>query len=391
MATAASPAQAFPAPSGSNAALLDHDRRSQADRDPLPAGDDVLLPGRRPDGAGDPDAAGVVSGTALSPETYDQIFTMHGTTMIFLFVVPIMAAFGNYMVPLQIGARDMAFPKLNAASFWLLLFGGTGHVLELRVRRRTGRRLDRLPAAVDHLARPRHRLLDRWPAHPVAVVDPGRDQLHLHHPQHARARHAADADAAVHLVHRLLLDHDRGRPAGVVGGADDAAARPQLRHALLHRQRRQPDPLPALLLVLRAPRGVRGGAARVRHDLGDPAGVLAQADLRLQGAGLLGGGDRVPGLPGLGPPHVRGGILDAGRHLVHGRIAGDRGAHRRQDLQLDRHAVDGPDPLRAADAVRDRLHPAVHDRRAVGHLPGRRSRSTCRSPTATSWSPTSTT
>ena len=44
--------------------------------------------------------------------------------MIFLFVVPIMAAFGNYMVPLLIGARDMAFPRLNAASFWLLLFGG---------------------------------------------------------------------------------------------------------------------------------------------------------------------------------------------------------------------------------------------------------------------------
>src|SRR5207302_1839200 len=64
------------------------------------------------------------SGTVVSAERYDQIFTMHGTTMIFLFVVPVMAAFGNYIVPLQIGARDMAFPRLNAASFWLLLFGG---------------------------------------------------------------------------------------------------------------------------------------------------------------------------------------------------------------------------------------------------------------------------
>jgi cytochrome c oxidase subunit I len=65
------------------------------------------------------------SGSVVSPDTYDQVFTMHGTTMVFLFVVPVMAAFGNYIVPLQIGARDMAFPKLNAASFWLLLFGGT--------------------------------------------------------------------------------------------------------------------------------------------------------------------------------------------------------------------------------------------------------------------------
>ena len=60
----------------------------------------------------------------VSAEAYDQLFTMHGTTMIFLFVVPVMAGFGNYLVPLQIGARDMAFPKLNAASYWLLLAGG---------------------------------------------------------------------------------------------------------------------------------------------------------------------------------------------------------------------------------------------------------------------------
>jgi cytochrome c oxidase subunit 1 len=62
--------------------------------------------------------------TVVSAETFDQLFTMHGTTMIFLFVVPVMAGFGNYLVPLHIGARDMAFPRLNAASFWLLLFGG---------------------------------------------------------------------------------------------------------------------------------------------------------------------------------------------------------------------------------------------------------------------------
>ena len=65
-------------------------------------------------------------GKVVSPENYDRLFTMHGTTMIFLFVVPVMAAFGNYLVPLQIGARDMAFPKMNAASYWLFLFGGLG-------------------------------------------------------------------------------------------------------------------------------------------------------------------------------------------------------------------------------------------------------------------------
>jgi cytochrome c oxidase subunit I len=60
----------------------------------------------------------------VTPEKYNQLLTLHGTTMIFLFVVPVMAGFGNYFVPLMIGARDMAFPRLNALSFWLLAFGG---------------------------------------------------------------------------------------------------------------------------------------------------------------------------------------------------------------------------------------------------------------------------
>jgi cytochrome c oxidase subunit 1 len=67
---------------------------------------------------------GEANNSLLSPQTYNQLFTLHGTTMIFLFVVPIMAGFGNYFIPLMIGARDMAFPKLNALSFWLLAMGG---------------------------------------------------------------------------------------------------------------------------------------------------------------------------------------------------------------------------------------------------------------------------
>src|SRR5207249_8904679 len=64
------------------------------------------------------------NGTLLTPDQYNEAFTMHGTTLIFLFVVPVWTGFANYIIPLQIGARDMAFPKLNALSYWLLLSGG---------------------------------------------------------------------------------------------------------------------------------------------------------------------------------------------------------------------------------------------------------------------------
>src|SRR5271165_3094687 len=67
---------------------------------------------------------GAPSNTLVTPQVYNQLFTMHGTTMVFLFIVPMMAGLANYFVPLMIGARDMAFPRLNALSFWLLLAGG---------------------------------------------------------------------------------------------------------------------------------------------------------------------------------------------------------------------------------------------------------------------------
>ncbi|MDG1411205.1 MAG: cytochrome c oxidase subunit I [Acidimicrobiales bacterium] len=59
----------------------------------------------------------------LSPQLYNELFTMHGVTMVFLFIMPLAAAFANYLIPLQIGARDVAFPRLNALSFWTWVSG----------------------------------------------------------------------------------------------------------------------------------------------------------------------------------------------------------------------------------------------------------------------------
>src|SRR5215211_363444 len=64
------------------------------------------------------------NGQVVDAETYNEIFTMHGTTMVFLVVMPMLAAFANYLIPLQIGARDVAFPRLNAFSYWCFILGG---------------------------------------------------------------------------------------------------------------------------------------------------------------------------------------------------------------------------------------------------------------------------
>src|SRR6184192_1205724 len=60
----------------------------------------------------------------VSPQVFNRVFTMHGTTMIFFVAMPIVFGFGNYLMPLMLGVRDMAFPRLNAFSFWMSALGG---------------------------------------------------------------------------------------------------------------------------------------------------------------------------------------------------------------------------------------------------------------------------
>jgi len=67
---------------------------------------------------------GAANNTFLTADTYNQLFTMHATTMIFLVIMPMNVGIGNYIVPLMVGARDMAFPRLNALSIWLFIGGG---------------------------------------------------------------------------------------------------------------------------------------------------------------------------------------------------------------------------------------------------------------------------
>ena len=82
--------------------------------------------------------------TVLTPEQYNQLFSMHGVTMIFLYALPMLSGFSNYLWPLMLGSRDMAFPRLNALSYWLFLAAGLFLYASFRARRGARRRLVRL-------------------------------------------------------------------------------------------------------------------------------------------------------------------------------------------------------------------------------------------------------
>ena len=153
----------------------------------------------------------------LTEDGYNGVLTMHGTAMVFLFAMPMLAGFANYLVPLMIGARDMAFPRLNAVSLWLFFisavvligsFGAEGGAGQLR--------LDGLRAALGGSLQSRRRPgpLDPGPAPDWRLVPPQSDQLPRDDHEHARAGDDLDADAAVRLVDRGAGDSDRPDRAG---------------------------------------------------------------------------------------------------------------------------------------------------------------------------------
>jgi cytochrome c oxidase subunit 1 len=118
----------------------------------------------------------------VSPQVFNRMFTMHGTTMIFFVAMPLVFGFANYLLPLMIGARDMAFPRLNAFSFWLTAFGGL--LLYFSLVGANGLYGDF--ACI--LSRPQHRFLDVEPAGIGFREHRHRHQYHRHHPVHALPR-----------------------------------------------------------------------------------------------------------------------------------------------------------------------------------------------------------
>ncbi len=169
----------------------------------------------------------------VQPEFFNQLTTMHGLVMVFGAIMPAFVGFANWQIPMMIGAPDMAFARMNNWSFWLL--PPAAMLLDrfvLCARRRAGGRLDNISAALGADGHG-HGHGDICSPYHGRFLHHGIDQHHHHHPQHARAGHDADENAAVRmdLAHHRLSAGDGNAGAG--GSGHHAVDRPQLRHQFL--------------------------------------------------------------------------------------------------------------------------------------------------------------
>ena len=225
----------------------------------------------------------------VNDELYNQLFTMHGTIMLLLFATPLFVGFANVIMPLQIGAPDVAFPRLNMFSYWLFLFGG---LIAPRASSPRGGAADfgwfaytplsdavRSPGVGGDLW-----IMGLWMAGLGTILGavnfittiicmraPGMTMFRMPiFTWNTSGHQPAGADRVPDPRRRAA---HRWRPTGMLGAHVFDAANGGA------------DPVAAPVLVLRASRGLHHRAAVLRHHHRDPAGVQPQADLRLHRPG----------------------------------------------------------------------------------------------------------
>ena len=252
----------------------------------------------------------------------------------------------------------MAFPRLNMLSWWLLVFGGVALYASIFFDPPKSGWTAYAPLSDDDLpARPRHRRVDPLAAPRRALVDPRRDQLHRHDPQHARARHVAQPDAAVRLDDPDLLVPDHPR--------DRRRSRRRSRCCWSTASSTAPSSIPtqggvaaavaAPVLVHGPPRGLHHGAARVRDGergrsrCSRASRSSATRRSRSRPAAIAFFGLLVWAHHMFATP-----LADGGADLLHAHVARGRGADRDQDLQLAGDAVARQHRVPRAAAVRGR-------------------------------------
>ena len=317
----------------------------------------------------------------VSPEVFNRMFTMHGTTMIFFVAMPMVFGFGTYLIPLMIGARDMAFPRLNALSFWLTAFGG----LLLYFSFIGGNGLYGAGNAPDvgwfayapltsRAFSPGHST-DFWT---LALLVSGIGSI----------------GTAINFVATILCMRCPGMSLGkmpllawmnlVMGGMVILAV----------------SPLTAAQIMLSVDRYLGGhffdtqaGGSAVLwmhffwifghpevYVLVIPAfafaseiipGIFPQADFRLSGDGGGHRGNRISEPERLGAPHVHRGNVVVCQQLFHDHHDGRGCSHRDQNLQLDWDDVGWKDSVQSSHALLHRFSVPVSDCRFDGNHAGR--------------------
>ena len=246
----------------------------------------------------------------LGPAAYDELFTMHGITMIFLFVIPMTTgAFGNYLIPLMIGARDMAFPRMNALSFWIYLALGDLHVRRAwrRATRPNAGWFDYVPLASKQFDPGNN--IDFYGFGLIfngiaSIAD--RDQLHRHDLQAARAGHVLNrmplfCFAFLAVAFALLFALPSLSVAALFLELDR-----QLGSTSRRRPRWKSAPVAEPVLDLRPPRGLHHHPAGVRDRHVDHSDVRAPADGAVPARRAGRDPGRLPRVRRLGAPHVHG-------------------------------------------------------------------------------------
>ena len=302
-----------------------------------------------------------------SPDEYNRLFTMHGVVMIFFFLVPsIPAVLGNFLIPLMIGARDLAFPWLNLLSWyvymiggsialWILIFGGvdTGWTFYTPFSTMFSNTMV-VPAATAVFITGFSSILTglNFIVTIHTMRAPGMTWFRL--PLFVWSHYATSLimvlGTPVLAIAVALVAVERLFRVGIFDPAlgGDPILFQHLFWFYSH---------PAVYIMVLPGMGV---VSR------DRSLFLAAADLRLSLHRLFEHGHRGPGFPGLGPPHVRLGPVDVRRdgvfdpQLPGGGPVGDQG------LQLDGHDVQGVDHPRHADALCAGVHRPVHDGRTDG-------------------------
>src|SRR6267142_747936 len=261
----------------------------------------------------------------VSPQVFNRMFTMHGTTMIFFVAMPILFGFANYLVPLMIGARDLACV----------------------------------------FSRSQRGLLDDCVAGLGVRQHLHGDQHHCNHSLYAMSRDEAQPDAAAGLVEP---GHGRdGYPGRIASyrSSDHAFDRPLPWRALLrYAGRRLCNPLDALLLDLRASGSLRSDYSGLRLCIRDHSSIFAQTDLWIPRHGSRNDLHWVHRFERLGASHVHDRDEFLRQQLFCVYDNGYRGPYRHQDLQLARHDVGRKDPVQDADDLLHRIPAPVPDRRA---------------------------